>query len=257
MSQVPDALCLNVSRAFKCFDRPLLRELSKTVTVAQWEYGQSPDEPCSLETPLVLLHDYLKQSDRPIHLIGHGLSGALGLLYARRHPERVRSLTLLSVGAFPTIDWQAHYYVQRQFLKCSQAFVLTQVVTNLFGTQCKATTQRLVSVLEKDLETSPSSQSLCRQTSLPPGGAPVPLMVGRGEYDVVVDPNALEQWLPWLKEGDVQWECPDSRHFFHYSHPLAVAERVLDFWRSLPPVRPVTARPTALQMLSSLGGDFQ
>ncbi|MGF1497187.1 MAG: alpha/beta fold hydrolase [Elainellaceae cyanobacterium] len=235
MPQILDALCLSVSPALKAFDRPMLRELSKTSTIAQWEYTQSPDEPCSLDVPLVLLHDYLKHVERPVHLIGHGLSGALGLLYARRHPERVRSLTLLSVGASPTIDWQAHYYVQRQFLKCSRAFVLTQVVTNLFGTQRRAVTQRLVSVLEKDLDTSPSPQSLCGQTSFPVGGVSVPLMVSRGEYDVVVDPGALARWQPWLQDGDVQWECPDSRHFFHYSHPQASAQRVLDFWRSLPP----------------------
>lgn len=235
MSQRFDALCLNVSPAFKCFNRPLLRELSQAIDVSQWEYVQSPDEPCSLDAGLVLLHDYLKQRDRPVHLIGHGISGLLGLLYARRHPERVRSLAMLSVGVYPAIDWQSHYFMQRQLLRCSRMFVLTQTVTYLFGAQCKLMTQRLVSVLEKDLMTSPSPNALGSPTYIPPEGVPVPFMVSRGEYDTVIDPNALEQWHPWFKTHDFQWECPQGRYFFHHSHPHKVAEVIIDFWRSLEP----------------------
>jgi len=35
---------------------------------------------------------------------------ALGWLYTRHYRQRVRSLTLLGVGVYPGIDWQAHYY---------------------------------------------------------------------------------------------------------------------------------------------------
>lgn len=235
MSHPPSALCLSVSLALQCFNRPLLRELSQFSAVAQWEYSQSPDEPCSFDKALVLLHDYLKPLDRPIHLIGHGLSGTLGLLYARKHPERVRSLSLLSVGANPLIDWQAHYFSQRQFLKCSQAFILTQVVNNLFGSQCPLMTQRLVALLEHDLDTSISPHSICSQQHIPPGDVPVPLMVGRGENDVVIDPNALDQWQPWFKDSDFQWECSGGLHFFQYSHPVKVARQIQAFWLSLNP----------------------
>jgi pimeloyl-ACP methyl ester carboxylesterase len=234
MSKIPDAVCLNVSPALKWFNRPLLRELSNQgQSVVQWEYEQSPDEPCSLDVALVLLHDYLKKCDRPVHLIGHGLSGTLGLLYSRRYPKHVRSLSLLSVGVFPSIDWQAHYYIQRQLFRCSRTFVLTQVAINLFGRHCPPMTKRLVEVLEKDLETSPSAHSICSQHYLKPESTPVPLMVGRGELDVVIDPNALEQWHPWFKECDFQWECPNGLHFFQYSHPNLVAQRILGFWNSL------------------------
>ncbi|MEL6225218.1 MAG: alpha/beta hydrolase [Cyanobacteria bacterium J06627_8] len=234
MSNVPDAVCLNVSPALKWFDRPFLRELSKRASIAQWEYTQSPDEPCSLDKALILLHDYLKHFDRPVHLIGHGLSGTLGLLYSRQHPKHVRSLSLLSVGVFPSIDWQAHYYVQRQLFRCSRTFVLAQVAKSLFGRQCELATRRMIEVLEKDLDTSPSAHSICYQHYMKPGCAPVPLMVGRGELDVVIDPNALEQWQPWFKECDFQWECPDGLHFFQYSHPHRVALKIWEFWNSIP-----------------------
>lgn len=235
MSHVPDVLYLSVSPALQCFNRPLLRELSKLSTISQWEYSQSPDEPCSFDKALVLLHDYLKQLEHSIHLIGHGLSGTLGLLYARRHPERVRSLTLLSVGAHPAVDWQAHYHAQRQLFKCSQTFLLTQIVNHLFGRQCTPMAKRLVAVLEDDLKTSLSPHSFCSQSHISPGGVPVPLMVGRGEHDSVIDPNALEQWQPWLKDTDVQWECSGGLHFFHYSHPVKVARQIQAFWHSLAP----------------------
>ncbi len=244
MSTIPDVLCLSASPALKCFNRPLLRELSITHIVAQWEYSQSQDEPCSLDAAVVLLHDYLKSFDRPIHLIGHGLSGTLGLLYARLHPERVRSLSLLSVGVYPTIDWQAHYYVQRQLFKCSRTFVLTHVVTTLFGSQCPLMVKRLVAVLEEDLDTSPSPHSICGQHYIPPEGVPVPLMVSRGEHDVVIDPNALEQWQPWFKECDFQWECSNGLYFFQYTHPHKVAQKLRDFWNLLNP-------EPSLQLMSS------
>lgn len=104
MSQLPEALWLNVSPALEKLDRPLLKHLSQHLSIAQWQYCQTPDEPMSLEIALVLLHDYLKHHDRPIHLLGHGTGGLLGLLYTRQHPERVRSLTLLSVGVYPAVD---------------------------------------------------------------------------------------------------------------------------------------------------------
>ncbi len=232
MSETPDVLCINASRSLIRFNQPLLKRLAKNQSVAQWDYAQSLDEPCSLETVLELLHNYLSQGDRPVHLLGHGVSGLIGLSYARRYPDRVRSLSLLSVGAYPAVDWQAHYYVHRHLLNCSRSFVLAQVVTNLFGCQSQAMTQRLMSVLEQDLETSPSPHSLYRRPTIAPGGVSVPLFVCRGEYDVVIDPHAFNQWQPWLKEGDRLWECADGRHFFHYTHTNAVVEQLLDFWQS-------------------------
>jgi pimeloyl-ACP methyl ester carboxylesterase len=233
MSDIPDALCINASQSLSRFNHPLLKQLSKAQSIARWDYTQSLDEPCSLEGALTLLHAYLGRCDRPLHVFGHGVSGLIGLLYARRYPERVRSLTLLSVGVHPAVTWQTHYYVHRHLLNCSQSFVLAQVVTNLFGCQSKSMTQRLMSVLEQDLDTSPSPHSLYHRPTIAPGGTSVPLFICRGEYDVVIDPNAFYQWQSHLKVGDRLWECADGRHFFHYTHPDIVAEQTLNFWQSV------------------------
>ena len=116
MPKIADALWLSVSPSLKRLDQPLLNELSQQVPIAQWEYSQTLDEPCCLATTITLLHDYLEQCDRPIHLLGHSVSGLIGLLYARQYPQRVKSLTLLSVASYPAVNWQVHYYILRQHL---------------------------------------------------------------------------------------------------------------------------------------------
>jgi pimeloyl-ACP methyl ester carboxylesterase len=100
-------LWLSANPHFQRFAKPLNSYLAERISIAEWQYYQSQDEPCSLEIALILLHDYLKYLNRPIHLIGHSTGGALGLLYARKYPERVKSLTILGVGVNPAIDWQA------------------------------------------------------------------------------------------------------------------------------------------------------
>jgi len=39
-----------------------------------------------------------------MHIAGHSLGGMIGPAYARRHPDRVLSLGLLSTAAFRTVE---------------------------------------------------------------------------------------------------------------------------------------------------------
>ena len=232
MSNSFDVLWLNVSPSLKCFDQPLLRYLAGQVNIARWEYYQTLDEPSSLKKAVTLLSDYLKERDRPVHLIGHGMGGVLGLIYARRYPKRVQSLALLAVASQPAATWQAHYYVQRQLLPCSRQRILAQTVRSLFGSQLPYPAKDLVRALARDLEASPSPHSLFKLVNLLTGGVSMPLMVCGCKTDPVVDPISLAGWLPWLKQEDYLWECPEGRHFFHFFHPQQVAEQILDFWQS-------------------------
>jgi surfactin synthase thioesterase subunit len=238
----PDVLCLSASPHLQMFDRPLLKCLAQHTTIAQWQYHQTPDEPCSLEVALGLLHHYLNppveeaaaQEMHPIHLIGHGTSGLLALLYAQRQPERVRSLTLLSVGAYPAIDWQMHYYAQRNLLPCSRQAILARMVETLFGNTPKSMVKGLVRLLEQDLDLSLSPHSLIKQVSLPPIQVSLPLLVCGSVDDVIVDPQQLRSWQQYCNEDAEArlWVCPGGRHFFHYFYPQQVADEILCFWRA-------------------------
>lgn len=233
MYQLPEAVRVNVNPSFRRFDRSLLNFLSSGRTIAEWQYCQIPDESPSLEVPLTLLQNYLKKQPRPVHLLGHGMGGTVALLYARRHPERVKSLTLLSVGVYPAIDWQAHYYALCNLLPCSRNMLLTRTVYNLFGLQSCALAGEYRQILEQDLLLSPSPHTLYRRACLGPGTVPVPLLVCGGERDSVIDSPALQGWRPWLKEGDRIWSCEKGRYFFQYSHPYPLSQQIFDFWRSL------------------------
>lgn len=232
MTNRPEVLWLNGSPSLQCFDRPLLGTLAAQAKVTQWQYCQGQDEGSSLQNAVRLLHDYLEQIDHPIHLMGHGIGGVIGLIYARCHPEKVRSLTLLGVAEQPAMTWQTHYYVQRHLMSCSRYQVLVFMVRSLFGSEPPYAVRNLVRALDRDLAEAPCPHSLFRVVDLPKGGILAPLMVCGSQTDPVVHPPALLKWQNWMKPTDRLWECPTGRHFFHYFHPQQVADQVLKFWQS-------------------------
>lgn len=236
------ALWISASPSLKHFDQPLLRHLAGQTNLARWEYCQTLDEGSSVWTAIALLHQHLQHQDEPIHLIGHGISGIVALLYSRQYPERVRSLTLLSVSAQPAVTWQAHYYVQRQLLPCSQTQVLGQMIVSLFGRKLPYSMKEILSALRLDLESSPSLHSLFKLNRLPQGGVSMPLLVCGSKTDPIVDPSALADWTAWFKPEDRLWQCLDGHHFFHYFHPQLVGDQILDFWQSQ------SARQSLLQL---------
>ena len=235
MSHLPSALWLNVSPSLKRFDQRLLCYLAQQVSINRWEYVQTEDEPCSLEVAIRLLYEYLQQhfvhTQKSIHLIGHGLSGIVGWLYAQRYPEHVRSLTLLSVGANPAVNWHAHYYTLRQLLPCSREIILAQLVRTLFGPRSQDITRFLIQVLIQDLDTGLALHSLVDHQTIEPNRIQVPLLVCRGAHDVVVD--TVECWQPWLKSDDRVWACPKGHHFFHFDYPRQVESIILKRWQQL------------------------
>jgi pimeloyl-ACP methyl ester carboxylesterase len=233
MANLPDVLWLNGSPSLQCFDRPLLSTLASQVKIAQWQYHQEPDEGSSLDKATRLLHEYLRDRDRPIHLIGHGISGVIGLQYARRYRENVRSLVLLGVAGQPAMTWQTHYYVQRHLMPCSHQQILAFMVRSLFGACLPYSLKALVRALERDLAEAPCPHSIYDLADLPKGGISAPLLICGSKTDPVVHPPALQEWRDWFKPEDQLWECTAGYHFFHYFYPQQVAEQILQFWQSV------------------------
>jgi len=228
-----DALWLNVSPSLKQLDNSLLSFLSRKTRIAEWEYRQTLDEPNSIFVAMSLLEEYLEKLSQPVHLLGHGTGGLLALLYTRRYPERVRSLTMLSVGVYPAIDWQSHYYFKLQMIPCSRYTILGMMVENLFGYHSGHLRRKFTRLLDQDLKTSLSSHNLYRQLKVFPGGVSVPMLVCGSANDVVIDVNSYQAWQTWLKPGDSLWLSPLGRYFFHYFYPESVGETILDYWESL------------------------
>lgn len=228
-----DALWLCTNPRLKRFDWHLCQQLNKHIKVKFWSFHQTADESCSMQTALSLLHQYIQQQPSPIHLLGHGLSGTLGLLYSRYNPQSIRSLTLLSVGANPSVGWHAHYYKMRELLPCRREVILFQMATMLFGPMDSERTIELATLLATILDTELAPHSLIHQNALVPGGIDSPLLVCHGAHDAVVDPHTHAQWQPWLKFGDRLWSCPQGRHFFHHDHPLRTCQMILEFWQQV------------------------
>lgn len=232
MSREPIAVWLTPNPVFHAFHSPLLHYLSQAGSVAHWEYLQNQDEGSSLENALASLQDYLETLSQPIHLIGHGLGGWLGLHYSRQFPKQVQSLTLLGVGIDPALDWQAYYYSLFKQLRCPKTIILEQMVYNLFGEQNNTMTRYLMEVLRRDLLSSPSPHSLYQQVSGEKGGVDVPLFVCGSEDDLVVSPTAIKGWNDYFKPlRDRAWLIPYGHHFFHYFYPSLVAQQILEFWQ--------------------------
>lgn len=233
MSKITKNIWIAANPSFQRFDNRLVRQLSKLQPVSRWEYYQHQDEPSCYKAALSLLENYLDSIEESVNLIGHSTGGLLGLLYARKYPDKVKSLTLLGVGCHPAVDWQIHYYALREFLPCSQRILLAQMVQKMFGQQNQYNTKGLSAILQQDLNTSPSPHSLFRRVSLKNRKIEPPLMVCGSSNDSIVDRNSLRGWQEYLKPEDILWELPQGHHFFHYFYPEEVSRKVLKFWKTV------------------------
>jgi pimeloyl-ACP methyl ester carboxylesterase len=240
-----NALWVSHSPSLKKINLPLLNQLSRYTKLSNWEYFQSLDEAGDFDRAVALLSEHLDSCSDKIHLIGHGLSGTIALFYTRMRPEKVASLTLLSVGHQPAITWHAHYYQQLQLLPCNRQRVLENMARNLFGYRVNTCLQKFVELLEKDLLESPLGHSLFNLVNLPVGGVRVPLFVGGCTTDFAIGRTELSGWRKELKYGDLYWECDDGGHFFHYFHPGCVSHQVSRFWQLVELEDPHRKIPTA------------
>lgn len=235
-SASPQVVGICTSQALRRFDLPLLRSLSRQQAIAQWEYCQNPDEPIDLNAAIAALHEYLQTCTKSVHLVGHGIAGLVGWLYARQYPEQVRSLTLLSVGVNLATSWHSHYYEQRQLIACSRETMLARTAFYLFGYRDKEMLHWLADLLKEDLDNSLIPHSLYAPTYIAPTPIAVPMLVCGASDDYVIGgggENSYQKWQLHLKDSDRLWISKQGKHFFHYAQWEPLSKQIRSFWNSL------------------------
>jgi pimeloyl-ACP methyl ester carboxylesterase len=224
-------LWVNVSPAFKVFHRSLFDYLAQDFEIGLWEYHQTLDEPSTMSKAEELLHEYIKNSEQSVHLIGHGMSGSLALRYARSYPANIASLSLLSVPVQPAIDWQSYYYYHLRSLPYERACILKLIDSSLFPDACSGCIQHVANRLAKDLLEAPSDHSLWKFDLLPQGGVEMPLLLAAAEDDVIAKGVLFSDWLNHLKLEDEIWHYPTGGHFFHHWQTANVGKQIQEFWQ--------------------------
>lgn len=224
-------LWVSASPSLKQFHRRLLNVLSATVEIEFWEYFQTLDEGSSIDKAIELLHKYLVSTSDRVNLIGHGIGGVIALEYARQYPDRVTSLTLLSVAVQPAITWHSFYYSQLRTASTDRYCVLRSIAISLFPYNCLSYINSLVERLERDLVEAPSNHSLFHLDILAEGGVKMPLMICGSQTDPVVTESALSGWNGYLKPIDIIQSYPTGGHFFHHFHPELVGHHIQCFWQ--------------------------
>ncbi|NCO76484.1 MAG: alpha/beta hydrolase [Cyanobacteria bacterium] len=233
MFKNPEIIWLNTNRYLLRFNLPIIKYLSNFVNIAHWEYQQNEDEGTSLDVAIKLLDDYLSLINKPVHLVGHSTCGLLGLWYAHKYPEKVKSLSILGVGVNPAFDWVSYYYMMRSNLSCSKEVILARLAKHLFGYQNPYYQKAFVKLLERALLYSLSPHSLYQRFNLPMGTISQPLMICGSKNDQIVCWEEMERWQCHLKPEDYLWQCPTGEHFFHHFQYKLLAEEMIKFWSLL------------------------
>jgi pimeloyl-ACP methyl ester carboxylesterase len=224
-------LWISANPSLNQFHRRLLNVLAATVELEFWEYFQTLDEGSSIDKAVELLHEYIVNNGNRVNLIGHGVGGVIALEYARKYPNRVTSLALLSVAVQPAITWHSYYYSQLRSMSSDRYCVLSAVAINLFPYNCASYIHGLVDRLERDLVEAPSHHSLFHLDILAVSGVKMPLMVCGSDSDPVVTASALSGWNSYLKPEDRSHSYPTGGHFFHHFHPELVGHHIWNFWQ--------------------------
>jgi pimeloyl-ACP methyl ester carboxylesterase len=224
-------LWVSVSPALKVFHSNLFNYLARDFEIGLWEYHQTIDEPSSMVNAQELLHEFINNSPEPVHLIGHGMSGTLALCYARCYPEKVASLSLLSVPVQPAIDWQSYYYHHLRSLPYERQCILNLIAGSLFPDACPGCVQNVTKRLARDLVEAPADHSLWKFELLPHGGVEMPLLLAAAEDDVIAKGVLFTDWLNYLQLEDEIWHHQTGGHFFHHWHHEDVGQQIQEFWQ--------------------------
>jgi pimeloyl-ACP methyl ester carboxylesterase len=174
------------------------------------------------------------------HFAGHSLGGMVGPAYARRYPQRVRSLGLFSTAAFRTADDAAKVRgvvaaMRSQGIAPVLATLRDRWFTPEFAARCPDVIERrMQQVLDTPAEIFLSVFDIYAQTEMSPWLPEItpPCLVLTGEHDGGCSPRLNRQIAAALPAAKLEI-LPNLRHAILLEAPAEVAGPVLEFLRGI------------------------
>ena len=228
-------LWVDLQPSLYCLNKRVAQYLSRKRQVKRWSFQHDLDESCNEETVYDLLCETLQNDDNKYHIIGHGLSGTLACKFAQKYPQKLKSLTLLSVDTHTSNHWSSHYLKIRSQLPCSRTQVLSHLSSLLFHQSNARAAAAFPCLLAKCLDSEYIQGSVISQYTRDELIIPsIPVLIINGQHDFVVDENSRHRWVKKLKPGDCYQSINKGRHFFQFSHSQSTVQRINAFLDMVP-----------------------
>jgi pimeloyl-ACP methyl ester carboxylesterase len=170
------------------------------------------------------------------HIAGHSLGGMIGPAYARRYPQQVLSLGLLSTAAFRSPEDGAKVRGVVQDMRNRGIGPVLETLkerwfTPEFAARCPDVIERRMrQVIETDAEVFLSVFDIYAGTEMGPWLSEIrhPCLVLTGENDGGCNPRLNRQMAAALSRSSLEM-LPNLRHAILLEAPDAVAARMLEF----------------------------
>ena len=228
-------LWIDLQPSLYCLFKRTAQTLDQHFEVKRWSFEHDLDESCDVDIVHSLLRQTIEDSSTQVHLIGHGISGTIAYLYAQKYPERILSVSVLSVDTHSTNQWTSHYQSMRSQLPCSRYHILSHLSSLLVDSSSEQIGNIVMRLLARCLDNDFVYGSIIKSQKIENiNKANVPILVINGEKDFVVDKQSHDRWKNILKPGDCYQQISDGRHFFPFTEWRKTSKMIESFIKMVP-----------------------
>ena len=228
-------LWIDLQPSLYCLFKRTAQTLGQRFGVRRWSFEHDPDESCDVDVIHYFLKQTIENSPEPVHLVGHGLSGTVAYLYAKKYPKNIASISLLSVDIHSNNQWTSHYQSMRSQLPCSRFHILSHLSRLLIDTHADHVQNIISRLLAKCLDNDFVSGSIVQNNEIENlGKISIPTLIINGGKDFVVDNHCRKRWEEHLKPGDCYRQINNGRHFFPFSEWSQTSKMIESFIEMIP-----------------------